>query len=455
MLAMSISNKGVRYVREILEYSKDIINSERYSSVSAKDVLGFDIPKGATVFLPHIRCVPTTALLPFYDTLVVGIPHFKNLNDIRAITGLTLEEIIALSHKGKLILYFDVDCPLCLVDMSPLIEKLIDNNVKFFFSVLQSTVLCLKVASPIGVDIKAGEQLIESSQWDSEDRRTLTGYCNYLKKLGFTDFRQAYLVFPHQLLTSMVKPTAEYVKYLNDAEEKIPYELNVLLNNRLKITPDLLLSRAFSSNFSTNVNCRYFSGIDAKSKPTVPTTDAGIEQIDSFTLDFLERKLSIAYSNNMSLNDYSDLFDSKVTTSLRRLVKKIALDASSNLKPIIHLQNSINEYNRQVEELALRSTKRAKVVYATSDILKSNGQAIKLLMEGVSEKYLNTPEKAWSCAVLPNKYRNDISQWLKDKALNVESKLAGVSPEVIQLYRTQTCITKLNNKKESKETVKD
>jgi hypothetical protein len=130
-----------------LNIRKDLINSERYSSVSERDILGFDIPKGATVFLPHIRCIPTTALLPLYDTLVVGINHFKNMNDLQTVTGLNFKDIITLSQKGRLIIYFDVDCPICLVDMSPLIEQFIDNCVKFFFSPLQSTALCLNSRS--------------------------------------------------------------------------------------------------------------------------------------------------------------------------------------------------------------------------------------------------------------------------------------------------------------------
>jgi hypothetical protein len=128
------------------------------------------------------------------------------------------------------------------------------------------------------------------------------------------------------------------------------------------------------------------------------------------------------------------------------MVKNIALDSSLNCKPIMNIQNSINEYNRQVEELASRSTNRAKVVYATSDILKSNGEAIKLLMEGISEKYLKKPNQVWSCAAVPVKYRHNISEWLKEKALNIESELAGVSPEIIQLYRTRTCLGKLNTR---------
>jgi hypothetical protein len=306
-----VSQKGIRYIREFLEYSKDIINRENYSNVKEIDILGFDIPKGATAFLPHIRCVPTTALLPLYDTLIVGIPHFKNMDDLRKVTGLTLEEIISLSQKGRLILYFDVDCPLCLIDMSPLIEQLIDNNVNFFFSVLQATALCLKVAAPIGVDIKSGREMIENANWDNKALLTMAGYRNYLKNFGFTEFSNPYLVFPEELLNSTIKPTAEYLKFLRDSQNEIPSDLEVFLSNRLKVTPNLILSRAFSSNFSTNVDCRRFIGLEATPKAVVPINSSETQEIDPFTLDFIEKKLSIAYSSDMNLSEYSDLFDSE------------------------------------------------------------------------------------------------------------------------------------------------
>jgi hypothetical protein len=70
-----------------------------------------------------------------------------------------------------------------------------------------------------------------------------------------------------------------------------------------------------------------------------------------------------------------------------------------------------------------------------------------LLLRGVSEKYLNTPQKAWDCFAAPPVYREAISKWLREKDLNIEAKLVGVSPEIIQLYRVRTCIQKQKSDK--------
>lgn len=439
---MPLSPKGIRYIKDVLGYSQELLESGEYENLNLKDILGFSPPRGVTVFLPNIKCVPTKTLLPLYDTLVVGIPSIKNINKTKEKTGLTFDEIITLSQKGKLILYINADCPLCLTDMSYFIEKLVDNNVDFFFSVLQSALLCLKAASPIGTDVNAGIRMLADMPESDEERKLAQNYRKIIKGLGIpTSEPGADWIYPHLLINAMIKPTAEYLKYLWEHEKEIPPTLNTILSNRIMLTPGLLLAKALSSNFSTNIACRFLS--DVEDKTAIATNDNEIAQLDNYALDFIEKKLKIAYSDKMSLSEYSDLFDSNTTKAIRQLVKKVALDSSSQPKSLIGLQKSINDYNRQVEELAARSTKRAKIVYATSDILRSNGEAIKLLMQGASKKFLNVPDKAWDCAVVPAKYRSDVSNWLKEKALNIEAKLAGVSPEVLQLYRTRTCMDKL------------
>jgi hypothetical protein len=72
--------------------------------------------------------------------------------------------------------------------------------------------------------------------------------------------------------------------------------------------------------------------------------------------------------------------------------------------------------------------------------------ALKLVTQGVTEKYLNTPEKAWDCAAIPDKYRQSMSRWLGKKVIGLESMLAGVSPDVIHLYNVRTCIDKIKIK---------
>jgi hypothetical protein len=86
---------------------------------------------------------------------------------------------------------------------------------------------------------------------------------------------------------------------------------------------------------------------------------------------------------------------------------------------------------------------RTKIVHATSDILRANAGATRMLMERAAEKYANAHQKAWDCFVVPKRYRSAISRWPSEKAVKMELKLAGASPNVIHLYRTRTCVDRL------------
>lgn len=450
MSQMSSSHKGRRYIHDVLDYSRELLEKEDYSNLRIKDIVGFEAPKGASVFLPYIKCVPTVTLLPLYDTLVVGIPKIENINHMKDEIGMTFDDLVTLAHKGKLILYVNVDCPICLEEMSDVIQQLVDNNVHLFFGIVQSTLLALKTAEPLGVDIDRGRQLLKDFHLKTEDkkdrkfRKKLEALATEIARArGFQHPFEEYLSAPHAIVCAMIKPTAEYMQQLakisRDGQQK---EYVQALQRRLYMIPKFLIAKAFNSTFSTNIGCRFIEGIEKKSKET-PTEVISMEQFDRYELEFIEKKLHIAYSEDIPLAQYSDLFDSKITDAMRKLVRKIVLEASLKGKSFVTLQNSLDDYNRQVEELISRSARRTKMIYATSDILRSNAGAIKLLMQGIAEKFISAPQRAWDCFVIPKGYRHAISKWLDEKAVKVESKLAGVSPEVIHLYRTRTCLEKL------------
>jgi hypothetical protein len=209
------------------------------------------------------------------------------------------------------------------------------------------------------------------------------------------------------------------------------------LIERLYMVPKLLLAKTLHSTLSTNVNCR-FLGSDYE-PPKQLRTGSSAKYFDPANLEFVERKLSIAYSDDVPVAEYASLFDSRTTDALRTIVSKLVSERTG----IIPLQNALNQYNEAVKELTSRSSRRAKLVYATSDILKANAEAIKMLLEGAAEKYVNAPRKAWDCIALPGSYRRRVINWLRERTIDIESKLVGVSPELIHLYRTRTCLEKL------------
>jgi hypothetical protein len=413
---MSSIQKGSRYITDILGYSKELVEKEDYSNLRFRDIAGFDPPKGTSAFLPYVKCVPIAALLPLYDTLVIGIPKIERINQMKDHTGLTFEDIVTLAHKGKLMLSVNVDCIGCLEQMSEVIQQFVDNDVSLLLGSWQGILLALKTAEPLGVDVDGGKELLHQ-------------FCATIDPVG------KHLYSPHLNPCSMIKPTAEYIRQLIEVSRSgQPKEYVEALGDQLYMIPKLLLAKAFNSILSTNVGCRYIGGVERNLEDLTGGAKS-IEQVDPY-----------AYSEHIPFAEYSELFDSETTESMRKIIRGIIAHDHSKGRFDVTLLNSLEEYNKQVEELISRATTRTKLVYATSDILKSNAGAIKLLMEGIAEKYLNAPQRAWDCFVVPKRYRSGISKWLSEKVVDLESKLAGVSPDIIHLYRVRTCVEKLKQK---------
>ena len=420
------------------------------SSLSFKDILGFEPPKGANVFLPHIKCVPITTLLPLYDKLTVGISKIENISQIQDQTGLTLSDIVALAHREKLSLYINVDCLSCLKEMSDVVQQFVDNDVPLIFAGPQETLLALKAAETAGIDVEEGEKieneysdLIESPQ-TKELNEKLNAFAKLLHEKGESlpsdlPLRIRDTTYP-MAICSKIKPTAEYLREVIELGRKgAPSDYLKALVGRLHMIPNFLMSKASHSILSTNATCRFLYGIEEDFKKSLRMLKPP-DYFDPTKLEFIEKKLHIAYCEDIPLVEYAEIFDSKTTKALRKIINKIISEASQRKMSFFALQNSIDDYNQEVNELISRKTKRAKIVYATSDILRSNVEAIKLLIGGIAEKYLNAPQKAWDCIGLPRRYRRSVSEWLRQKRVWVESKLVGVSPEIIHLYHTRTCL---------------
>jgi len=442
---MSLEKKGNKYVSDTWQYCSELVRKSEVSSLSVKDILGFEPPMGAGVFLPNIKCVPIPALFPLYDTVTVGIPKVEKMSQIQNKIGLTLNDIVTLAHKKKLTLHVNVDCVDCQKKMASVIQQFIDSDVPFFLSGPQEWLLELKAAETAGIDVKHGLEIEEELSRLVEDQATKElrkKLQEHAKRLHQTPPR---IVQSNTTVRtcSMIDPTAEYLQEVIDVGKKgRPPEYLMALVGRLYMIPKFLLAKAFDSILSTNANCGHLYEIEKdfnKSFPKLKTR----EHFDPTKLEFIEKKLHIAYSEDIPLIEYADIFDSSATNAIRKIVRTIISEAASKKTSFVTLQNSVDDYNKEVSEMLSRRTKRAKIVYATSDILKSNANAIKMLLGGVAEKYLNAPQKAWDCAVLPTRYRRDVSSWLQQKTTWIESKLMGVSPDVIHLYRVRTCLEKL------------
>jgi hypothetical protein len=432
---MSIS-PGLRYIRDVSSYSFDVLQKEDLSNISLKDILGFKPPDGANVFLNYVGCIPLEALFPVYDTIIAGMPKAKNIAEFERKTRIKFNDFIALSQSGKLLPYFNTDCFFCLEELAPIIQQLVDNNVRFFLGGTQSVLLMLKAAGTKEIDFNLGEKLVEDFTQLASSKKEISELQMFriaLKEKGYNprQFEWATTV----RICSTIKPTSEYIKQIIEIGKKgaTPEELMGLCGE-LSMTPSMFLARAFNSILSTNVGCRHI--ISEK----VKKDRSDLQVVDSFELQFIEKKLRIAISDKIPLADYLSIFDSKTTAALRRITRQIISEARLKSNSVLSLQNTLDEYNEQVEDLVKRSTKRAKLVFATSDIVRSNSTAIKMALQGVTQKYLNTPEKAWDCIVLPDKYRTSTTKWLGGKALKLESLLSGVSPDIIQLYKIRTCL---------------
>lgn len=446
---MSASQKGSKYIKDVLDYCGDFLGKNDVSNVSVKDILGFEPPRGAIAFLPSVKCVPLPALFPVYDSLVVGIPKVDKINLLEDKIGLRFEDVVTLAHKGKLILFVDVDCHDCLLKMGDVIQQFVDNDVQFLLGGSQSILLALKTAESLGIDFVNGTRLLRNFSLLVEDETIKRD-----RERAYVEARKAGRapgVYPYEvvqatsslMICSMIKPISEYVDQLIDKAKTANSEEEVFaLADTLYMTPMFLLAKSFNSTLSTNIACKH---IHSTQEPQ-GVLDKSFDNFDPYELEFMEKKLKIAYSDQISISEYIDLFDSRTTDAIRTIVRRIISEAHTKGGSILNLQNSIDLYNQQVKEILSRSTKRTKILYATSDIVRSNAAAIRLLFEGVAEKYLNAPEKAWDCVAVPQKYRKGISKWLSEKAVRLESLLTGVSPDVIHLYHVRTCIERLSQK---------
>jgi len=452
---MSLEKKGSRYINDVLQYCGELLDKSDISSITIKDILGFEPPEGANVFLPYIKCVPLTALFPLYDRLTVGIPKIEKVSRIQDEIGLTFDDIVTLAHKKKLTLFIKTDCRFCLEQMSGVVQRFVENDVPLIFSGSQEELLALKAAETADIDLEEGKRieaeyskLIESPKTREMNKRLrerMSGLTVDLlggDKLTLKRFRDT--TYPIEIC-SRIKPTAEYLQEVIEIGRKgCPSEQLVHLVERLHIVPHFLLAKTLHSTLSSNITCKYlynFYGIEKDLGRKLPKQKL-LDYFDPTKLDFIEKKLHIAYSEDIPLEEYVEIFDSETTNGMRKIIYSMK-SATTSKTSFIALQNLINEYNQEVNELILRETKRAKIVYATSDILRSNAEAIRLLIEGMGEKFANAPQKAWDCIALPRRYRSSISKWLKQKMTRVESKLVGVSPEIIHLYRVRTCLDKL------------
>lgn len=445
---MSRATRGSRYIKDVLAYSSELLSKRDLRDVSTKDILGFEVPKAANAYVPYIRCVPITTLLPLYDRLIVGIPKIEKISHVHQRLGMNLEDIFALAHAKRLVILVDVDCVECLEEMSTVVQELVDNDVPVFFAHPQEQLLALKAAETVGVDYDEGKRIGKEY--------TEVVEVPHLGNAPFDDLMRRkiqageFAIFPYPLgICSKIKPTAEYLReVIALAKKGESHEYVQALVERLYMVPHLLSAKMLNSNLSTNVGCRHLYGLEGEVGDSLPTHEP-VEYFDPAKLEFIERKLRIAYSDDISLKDYAQAFDSKTTGVMRGILHKMISHEGNWEIPFTKLQELVGEYNESVGQLATRRTKKAKVLYATSDILRSNAEAIKILVAGVAEKYLGVPDKAWDCVGLPIQYRRSALNWLRDRTTGLESKLAGVSPDMIHLYHTRTCLDRLRQTPES------
>jgi hypothetical protein len=354
---MSTEQKGIRYIKDVLEYSNELLQRGDYSNLSLKDIIGFNPPKGSSVFLPNISCVPLSSMLPLYDTIVVGIPVIKNNRQMKQVTGFSFEEIMGLSQRGKIVLYVDVDCGLCLRQMANVIQAFVDNHINFFFSNIQSTLLCLKTAQPLGIDAIGGRRLIkeyflkEAKRMPNDEIRILKYYWQDMEKIGW-DSLSANKYVENSLSTgivvsAMIKPMIECFNHYTEliSNNKEVNHAKAFESNFFVVT-NLLLAKAFDATFSTNIGCRFFKNNSEETQSVQEKPDS-MSTIDAYALEFVEKQLQIAYSEKISILEYSDLFDSTVTRSMRELFKEIGFK-KPNKKSIVALQILIDDYNKQV-----------------------------------------------------------------------------------------------------------
>lgn len=140
---------------------------------------------------------------------------------------------------------------------------------------------------------------------------------------------------------------------------------------------------------------------------------------ESKTVNYVLEGLGITWTNDIPLQRYLEVLDSKTTRAVREIVTRLMQDPYG--RKYSHILNSkVFEVNQEIRSLG--EGKAAKFYETISDMAVYGGSKF---VEQQSQGYANPPRKSLK----------RIAEWVASKALDVHAKVTGKDWTIAQMYR--------------------
>jgi len=125
--------------------------------------------------------------------------------------------------------------------------------------------------------------------------------------------------------------------------------------------------------------------------------------------------LNVKYTNDVDLQSYLSILDSKTTKAVREIVKRILADPFAT-KNTDRLSSEIFSYNKEIEEVAVYGGNKF-VERETKGLIKSG-----------------------------DKYLHKMQEWITSRLIDIHARVSGKDWTIAQLYKTRCRIEKCRKK---------
>lgn len=458
---MEIQKRIERIEKESLENLRELFLGEK-NVFTTKDIFesfSFKYPRGINAYNSYPNQISIKSLLPLYSTIyqriyaqnLIHIDRIVSYNDFKRIYGFSPDEIAILSEKKKIIPIFSDDIRQYPVEI---VESIIESEVYITKNQLSGLYLgklnelgiygepfAVDFLEPFVCDIAPFFQEPNILEIMSEAYRRNIRYASFIKPVK-------------KLLEGILIVSDKYfVGRIANMRPSIPLSSGVL-----KLAKFYKAGGAFitATNASNIVEASSLESILQQPNdplwnillPELTTLlkakDMELRPIDEIcNLEYIVKKLRIAYSEGMDLNDYLEILNHRRTKSIREIVNNIVSEYDKRKEEGIQLSRIIDEYNEKIIEIC--NSKRVKCVYSFSNLVSKNLESICgiifgagfLSSTGSPYGFLAPIAQKLSGFEIPKEEKDAINEFLKENLSKLFTR-----PDIIHLHEIREEIKK-------------
>jgi len=416
-MGSSIHGRTKKFDEEDNIWLKNTIDEIEKGNIEKNDLFPFKFPSGSNTLFARHKPLKTylTALLPLYDTIFYELPHGKGTeNEI----GLSKLQLIELSEKKRAI-------PIIF----PQIEKY-DNDIKEFILEHDAPYLTYNNMMALRHHFCIENNLLNEKE-----------YFNNLKLLPELSNKEWVVISKKEwaIVDGKDIQNGGKFKFLQDKEKWTRFnakEIELLSKVAIASSRNVFIESMVLN--STLQQPEFFLNLSNKFFDFVNTDDFNLSDVwedyddfglDEYGLEYIVKNLKIAYTPDMNIKDYLEIFDNNTTRKIRNIMKDIG-SIRANSKDFHKLKILIDDYNSQVVEFSNEG--RAKLLMHTTQVMKYNYDAMKMLFIGPLKKFLGVDLSKFG---LPEDEKKMFSGWVGEKTEGAYAKLLGKSVPVLQLWK--------------------